>query len=135
LHLLIGYFDALGVVLPVEAGADAKACVGPCVANEVQNRIVVDERLSRPVFADRAKEAMFDGIPLRGAGRKVADLHMQTEVVTKRNLELMFPQSSSVAVAASAVSQDKQVVGMRILLGSDLKAIRVVSRQSTNEAS
>ena len=90
------------------------------MTNEVQNGVVVDERLSSPVIADRGEHAMLDGIPLRGAGREVTDFHMQTEAVTKRDLELMFPQASPVAVAASAVSQDKQVIDTRILLGSDL---------------
>ena len=90
------------------------------MTNEVQNGVVVDERLSSPIVADRGEQAMFNGVPLRGAGRKVADFHMQTESVTKRDLELMFPQASSVAVAASAVSQDKQMVGIRVLPGSDL---------------
>ena len=90
------------------------------MTNEVQNGVVVDERLSSPVIGDRGEQAMFDGIPLRGAGRKVADFHMQTEAVTKRDLELMFPQASPVAVTATAVSQDKQMVGIRILFGSDL---------------
>ena len=34
------------------------------MTNEVQDSVVVDERLSSPVIADRGEQAMFDGIPL-----------------------------------------------------------------------
>ena len=50
----------------------------------------------------------------------MADFDVQAEVIAENYLELILPQAGSVTVAPPAISQDKQVVGICILLGSEL---------------
>ena len=49
-----------------DATARARSCSG--MPNALTDRIVVDQRLTCPVDADRTKEAMFNGVPLGRTG-------------------------------------------------------------------
>ena len=69
LHLVVRYFDAFAILFLVEPCTDAQAGCGTRGSNEVQNGVVVEERLSGPVVADEGEHAVLDGIPLRGTGR------------------------------------------------------------------
>lgn len=83
--------------------------------NEFQHGFVVVQGLSCPVVADEGKHSVFNGIPFGGAGRIMADLDMTPESVAKGDLELMFPQAGSVAVASTAISKDEQSIGVWIV--------------------
>lgn len=61
--------------------------------------LVIDRRPSARVLGDVAEESMLDLVPLRGAGRKVADADCQAGPVGER-LQLELPQSAARAVAA-----------------------------------
>ena len=63
---------------------------------------------------------MLDGIPLRRPGRVVADSYLQVESVAKILLQLLFPQSIAIAVAAATVSQNKDLLGLGIGMRTDL---------------
>ena len=121
LHLFIRYLCAPGIVLLVQPGADAESGCGSRRANELQDGFVVYEGLGGPVLTDEAEHAVFDGVPLGGAGRVVADFDVQTEAVAESDLELVLPQACAVTVASSTVSQDKQAVGIRVALGAELR--------------
>jgi len=120
LHLFVRYLYALGVVLLAQPSTDAQTGCGACVADEVQDSFVVDERLGCPVVADAAEHAMLDGIPLGGAGRVVTDFDVQTEAVAESNLKLIFPQAGPISITSAAVSQDEEAIRIRILLGAEL---------------
>ena len=67
-----------------------------------------------------AEHAVLDGIPFGGAGWEVKHTDVQAEALTERDLNLVFPETGAVAIAASAVCEDEQVTGVGILHGSDL---------------
>ncbi|MCX6885371.1 MAG: hypothetical protein NTX27_10045 [Verrucomicrobia bacterium] len=63
-HLAIRDFDFCGVELGVEAAVDSQAGFCFDVSDKADDGGVVDQGLTSPVFADFAKEAVLNGIPL-----------------------------------------------------------------------
>ena len=115
LHLLVRDFNSLWVLFVVAGGADFQAGCGFGGANEIQHSFVVEQGLSSPVVADEGKHPVFNGIPLGGAGRIMADLDLNTEAVAEGELQLMFPQADSIAIASAAIGKDKQAIGIGIV--------------------
>jgi len=69
IHFAILDFDFLAVGAAVEFGSDFEAGVGGGVADVTQQRVQRAQRNASPVLADGTEQAMFHGIPLRGAAR------------------------------------------------------------------
>ena len=65
--------DLLGVVVFVELGVDLQACAGGRCGDRVDHDLVAGQRASAPGLGDVAEQPMLDLVPLRGAGREVAD--------------------------------------------------------------
>src|SRR6266702_4715330 len=76
-------------------------------ANEINDGLIVDQRLSLPVQTDEGKQPVFDLVPLAGSGWIVADRDRHAGLVAQR-LEMQFPRAWPASVAASAVSADEQ---------------------------
>ena len=62
-HLLAG----------VEFAAYCEAGFGGGGRDQLDDHAMADEWLGAPVLADEGKEAVFDSVPLAGAGRQVVD--------------------------------------------------------------
>ncbi len=58
---------------------------------------------------------MFDGIPFGGARRIMTDFDLKAEAIAKGDLQLMFPQACSVAIASAAIGKYEQAIGMGIV--------------------
>ena len=78
-HFCVGDADSLDVVDGDKLGSDGETGSGRCSANEIESFVDIGEGLARPVSADLAEQAMFDGIPLGSAGRVVADGDFEAE--------------------------------------------------------
>ena len=63
--------DAAGVPVRVVGGLDSEACLDGCRRDELDDGADVGERLAAPVHRDERQQAVFDLLPLRGAGRVV----------------------------------------------------------------
>ena len=64
-HLPVSNRDALEIFFCVQTRAYAQAGAGPRVAYEVEDRVVVLQRLGRPVFADEGEHTVFNEVPFR----------------------------------------------------------------------
>src|SRR5438445_2347237 len=102
-HVCVRYDNAAGVVAGVEFTAHSEAGFGGSGRNQLDDHPIADERLGAPVLADEGEEAVFDFVPLAGAGRQVADRDIEAEFVGQL-LDFAFPQPHPRTVAAPAPS-------------------------------
>src|SRR6202045_1214286 len=102
-HVCVRYDNAAGVLAGVEFTAHSEAGFGGSGRNQLDDHPIADEWLGPPVLADEGEEAVFDFVPLAGAGRQVADRDVEAELVGQL-LEFAFPQPHPRAVAAPAPS-------------------------------
>ena len=99
--------DLVGVGALVESGVDLQAAAG--LRRPIRLMIVSSETrgLPRQFIVMKLEQAVLDLVPLRGAGREVADLDLQAGLVGEL-LQLDLPQPHAVAVGAAAVGGDRQ---------------------------
>src|SRR6266404_3645304 len=102
-YVCVRYDNAAGVLAGVEFTAHSEAGFGGSGRNQLDDQPIADERLGAPVLADEGEEAVFDFVPLAGAGRQVADRDIEAEFVGQL-LEFAFPQPHPRTVAAPAPS-------------------------------
>jgi hypothetical protein len=65
-----GDFDAVRVVVAIQLGTDFQPDSGSGAGDEIDNHLVAGERPPPPVHRDVTEEAVFDLVPLGGAGGK-----------------------------------------------------------------
>src|ERR1700736_1098268 len=102
-HVCVRYDNTAGVLAGVEFTAHSEAGFGGSGRNQLDDRPIADEWLGAPVLADEGEEAVFDFVPLAGAGGQVAARDVEAELVGQL-LEFAFPQPHPRAVAAPAPS-------------------------------
>jgi hypothetical protein len=66
--LFVGDFDSRGVLLLVQLRLDIEALPGGGAADEIEDGLVADERTASPVLGNEGEHAVFDPVPLGGAG-------------------------------------------------------------------
>src|SRR6478672_198972 len=104
-HFCFRYDNAAGVLAGVEFTAHSEAGFGGSGRNQLDDHAIADERLGAPVLADEGEEAVFDFVPLAGAGRQVANDDVEAELVGQL-LKFAFPQPHPRAAAAASVGGD-----------------------------
>ena len=109
LHLLVGDFDAFGVVGVHQVGVDFEASRGAGGAGVVEDRLVAVEGTAGPVLADLAEQPMLDGVPLRRRCRVVTDGHSEPVPVAQSLLQAELPGAGARPVAAAAIGEDEQL--------------------------
>src|SRR5580700_101784 len=103
---------AAGILAGVELAAHGEAGFGGGGRDQLDDDAIADEWFGAPVLADEGEEAVFDLVPLAGAGRQVADHDVEAEFVGQL-LQFAFPQPypRAVAAAASAVISNRLALG------------------------
>ena len=112
-HLLVGYFYPLGVF----PGDDGRLCLQTRfrlrATNVAQHDLERTQWLACPVDADVTEQPVFDGIPFRRSSRIVTNRDLEP-VTIRQFLQSELPQSGPATVAASAISQNQEFVGLPI---------------------
>jgi hypothetical protein len=108
-HLRIGDLNAGGITLGDPTACDAEPCGGRGFTDELSDQRVGLKRDARPVFADLAEQAMFDGVPLGSAGRIVTDGDRQLPGVHPLLLQRPLPGPGLVTIAATPIGQNEQM--------------------------
>src|SRR5450756_2806096 len=111
--------DAGRVAAAVESRAYLQPCLGRRVGDEIDDDLVADQWLAAPVLCDVAEHAVFDLVPLAGAGREVADVDGQAQL-GRQVLQGYLPEPAATAVAATTVGRDQEPTGVAIPLGAHL---------------
>ncbi len=114
-HLLVRHFFSFVVVFVDKGRVDFQSRRRFSGTNKFQNGFVIQQRLSCPVVANEGKHTVFDGIPLGGAGRIMTYLDLKAEAVAKGDLQLLFPKADSVTIAPTAIGENEQAVGIRVV--------------------
>src|SRR3984893_10907531 len=117
-HVCVRYDNAARVLAGVKFTAHSEAGFGGSGRNQLDDHPIADEWLGAPVLADKGKEAVFDLVPLAGAGRQGADHDVEAEIVSQL-LHLASPQPPPRAVAAPAIGGDQQSGGLGIARPTD----------------
>jgi hypothetical protein len=79
-------------------------------ADKVQDFRIAVEGFAGPVLGDFREEAVFDGIPFRGAGGIVGDGDRELVTVGELGLEFGFPGAGAATIAAAGVGQNQELV-------------------------
>jgi hypothetical protein len=106
----IGHLDAGGVGAFVEFGANLQTLLRHGVGDEMDDDLMADQRSPTPVLRDMAEHPMFDFVPLAGAGREMADMNGNPQLI-RQSLQRDLPQTATAAVAPAPVGGDQQFPG------------------------
>ena len=72
-HLFVRNLDSFGIQIRIQFALHSQAVVGRRGGDEVDDDLVIHQRLAPPVLTDRREEAVLNLVPLAGARRKMAD--------------------------------------------------------------
>lgn len=90
----VGDFDFLGITALAELGADLESLPGGGVGDQVHDDLVAHQRSASPVLGDMAEDAVFDLVPLAGAGRTMANVNGNAQTVGQF-LQRDLPQTAA----------------------------------------
>src|SRR4051812_32649867 len=99
-ELLVGDLDSSLVGAVIELRVELEAGAGRGGGDEVDDDLERLKRLAAPVEADQAEHAVLDLVPLRRAGREVADADLKAGGVGE-SLQLVAPQAGAGVVGAA----------------------------------
>jgi hypothetical protein len=80
-QIFVADLNSGGMGARIQLGLDRQPGLGSGVANQIHDHLVAGQRFPTPVRRDMAEHAMFDLVPLAGAGRKVTDRQAQAGMV------------------------------------------------------
>ena len=112
-EFIVGNLAAFLIPIWIEPGVDLQSGCGLGRADQIDNDFVAFERLASPVSCHVAEKAVFDLVPFAGARGEMAYLDFQAQLVAQF-LQFSFPESTSAAVASSAVGRDQEPFRFRI---------------------
>jgi hypothetical protein len=118
-HFLIRNLDAFLVTALVKRGVDGQALARPGIGYQVDDGLQADQWASSPVLSDMAEHPMFDFVPLAGSRWQVTYAYDESAFI-RESLELTFPQSGPISVAAASISGDHQFLGLGVSLPTHL---------------
>ena len=115
IHLDVRHLDTKGILTRIELGFHREPGRRADAADELRDRLVIDQRATAPVFGDVAEQPMLDLVPLRGPRRKVR--HADGESCAVREaLQLTFLERGAGAVAAPRIGRDEEFARVGICL-------------------
>ena len=97
----------------VQLGLTTKTGGRGCGPNMVEYRFVTIKWLTSPIGTDQIEHAMFNRVPFGSAGRIMGDGDNQAKFIGQE-LETHFPNPTSVAIGATTVSFNQQILLVRI---------------------
>ncbi len=113
-HFLSRYLFPFVVMLVDKRSTDFQSSRSLSGTNEFQHSFVINQRFSCPVAANEGEHTVFDRIPLGGTGRIMTYFDLKTEAVAEGDLQPLFPEAGSVAIAPTTIGKDEQLVGIGV---------------------
>ena len=107
LHIGVRNLDSERIRTRVEFRFHRETGRRPHVANELHDRLVIEQRSPTPVLRDVADESVLNLVPFGRPGRKVGDADGETRAV-REPLQFRLPDTGPRAIAATRVGGDEQ---------------------------
>jgi len=104
-----GHLLAFDILTFIEKGSHLEPGLSGGSSNEFHHGVQRAEGVARPLFGNETEQAVFDGIPLRSAGRIVANGHRDAVTPDNGFMKAVLPIVRSVTIAASTVTQQQDV--------------------------
>ena len=100
--LLVGHFDAGLIFVRVQDCLDFEPAARLGAADQIDNRLIVEQWLSSPIQTDKREESMVDLVPLAGARRVVTDRDRYPDLI-RHLLQVELPCATSISVAPPSI--------------------------------
>lgn len=117
-HLGVGDFLGRGKKAFDQAAGHTQPGFGFGLPHGANDGVEAHQGLTSPVFANLTEEAVFDGIPLGGTGGVMTDGDLDSKRVNELFLKFPLPGPDPGTVAAAAVGQDQEGVGLGVVLAT-----------------
>ena len=105
-ELLVGHFDSGLILIRVQDCLDLESRARLGAANQIDDRLIIDQRLSSPVQTDKREKPMFDLVPLAGSRRIVTDRDRYPDLI-RHLLQMEFPGAKAISVAPPSIRTDE----------------------------
>ncbi len=113
-ELVLRHLHALRILFPGKESADLQPGLRDRPTDAREHALEAAQRLARPVVADVREQAVFDGIPLRRAGRVVANGDWDSEDVCEFLLEAKLVDAGSRSIAPARIRKHEEALRLRI---------------------
>jgi len=101
------YFDSGWIGYLCESGLDREPRSGPGVGNQIDDRLIADQRSCLPGLRDEGEHAVFDLIPLAASRREMRRVKVEAGKISQ-TLQPCLPQSRPAGIAAPRIGHDQQ---------------------------
>ena len=105
-ELLVGHLDSGLIIIRIKHRLDLEPSARPGATDEVDDRLVVDQRFSLPAQTDKRKEPVLDLVPLAGTWRVVTDGDRYLDLI-RQVLQVELPRAESIPVAAPSIGANQ----------------------------
>ena len=97
IQLLVGHFDSSLILVRVQHRLDFEPGARLGSADQIDDRLIIDQRLPSPIQTDKREEPVLDLVPLAGSRRVVTDRDRYSDLI--RLLQVELPCAKSISVA------------------------------------
>ena len=105
-ELFVRHFDSGLILIRIQHGFDLESGARLGAPDEIDDRLVVDQRLSLPVQTDERKKPVFDLVPLAGSRRVVTNRDGYLNFI-RQALQVELLGAEAISVAAAGVGADQ----------------------------
>src|SRR5512135_298206 len=113
-HLFLRDLDPRGIDTLIKFACDLQTRLGRRRCNQIDDRLVTDQRLASPVLADEREEPMLDLVPLARPWRQVTHRDLQARLI-RQPLQSHLPKVHPRTVAPSTIGGDQQPLGSGVV--------------------
>ncbi len=115
-HRGIRHFLPFGGTRCGQVGADPQARLGGGGVQVAHHLVKGTHGAPGPGFADFTEQAVLDRVPFGRAWGIMAYCHRPSQGIRHLDLQVIFPRPRPCSIAAASISNDQQMVGIRIAL-------------------
>ena len=101
-ELLVGHFDSGLIFVRIQDRLDFEFGARLGTADQIDDRLIVDQWLSSPIQTDKREQSMFDLVPLAGSRRVVTDRDRYPDLI-RHLLQVELPCATSISVAPPSI--------------------------------
>jgi len=105
-ELLVGHLDSSLILVRVQNRLDFEPGARLSAADQIDDRLIIDQRLASPIQTDKREEPVLDFVPLAGSGWVVTDRDRYLDLV-RHLLQVELTCAKSISVAPPSIGTDE----------------------------